>query len=192
MAGIKFKKRNPPPTNNKTPEATLQRHAIFVAEYILAFNGTQAAIAAGYSPDTAGSTASRLLKDVNIQQMIADAVSERRDRLEINADYVLHRLVEIDQMRVSDILNDDGSLKNISDWPDTWNRTLSGIELTELFDGRGDEKTLVGILKKIKWPDKQKNLDMLGKHIDVQAWEKDDSKTSEMPDIVLSKDEAML
>jgi phage terminase small subunit len=26
------------------------------------------------------------------------------------------------------------------------------------------------ILKKIKWPDKVKNLELIGKHVEVQAW----------------------
>ncbi len=33
-----------------------------------------------------------------------------------------------------------------------------------------DEKELVGILKKIKWPDKVKNLELIGKHVDVNAF----------------------
>ena len=28
----------------------------------------------------------------------------------------------------------------------------------------------VGVLRKIKWPDKLKKLELLGKHVDVQAW----------------------
>ena len=39
-----------------------------------------------------------------------------------------------------------------------------------MFEGRGDEKELVGILKKIKWPDKVKNLELIGKHVDVNAF----------------------
>lgn len=33
-----------------------------------------------------------------------------------------------------------------------------------------DETTIENILKKIKWPDKVKNLELLGKHISVQAF----------------------
>jgi phage terminase small subunit len=39
-----------------------------------------------------------------------------------------------------------------------------------MFEGRGDNKELVGILKKIKWPDKVKNLELIGKHVDVNAF----------------------
>ena len=47
----------------------------------------------------------------------------------------------------------------------------SGIDLSESIRRVGDTEELdVSILKKIKWPDKVKNLELLGKHIDVQAF----------------------
>ena len=39
-----------------------------------------------------------------------------------------------------------------------------------MFEGRGDDRGMVGILKKIKWPDKVKNLELLGRHVAVQAF----------------------
>ncbi len=33
-----------------------------------------------------------------------------------------------------------------------------------------DETTIETILKKIKWPDKVKNLELIGKHVDVMAF----------------------
>nr|WP_164508640.1 hypothetical protein [Halomonas aestuarii] len=72
-------------------------------------------------------------------------------------------------MDVIDILNDDGGLKPIRDWPKVWRTTISGLDLSELWEGHGDERQLVGLLKKIKWPDKPKNLELLGKHVAVQA-----------------------
>lgn len=52
-----------------------------------------------------------------IQNRIAELKAKRNKDVGIDADYVLRRLVEIDQMDVLDILNDDGSLKQISLWP---------------------------------------------------------------------------
>lgn len=133
-------------------------------------NQTQAAIDAGFSPNTAAVKASVMMRDERIQKRIADLMEERNKRLRVSADYVLLRLVEIDQMDVIDILNEDMSLKPVSEWPKVWRQYLSGFELADMFDGRGDEKELVGILKKIKWPDKVKNLELIGKHVDVMAF----------------------
>ncbi|RWT65439.1 MULTISPECIES: terminase small subunit [Enterobacter] len=133
-------------------------------------NQTQAAINAGYSPNTAAKFASQNMRDERVQKRIAELMEERNKRMRVSADYVLMRLVEIDQMDVIDILNDDMSIKPVSEWPKVWRQYLTGFELADMFEGRGDEKELVGILKKIKWPDKVKNLELIGKHVDVNAF----------------------
>lgn len=133
-------------------------------------NQTQAAINAGFSPNTAAVKASVMMRDERIQKRIAELMEERNKRLRVSADYVLLRLVEIDQMDVIDILNDDMSIKPVSEWPKVWRQYLTGFELADMFEGRGDEKELVGILKKIKWPNKVKNLELIGKHVDVNAF----------------------
>ncbi|WP_407065414.1 terminase small subunit [Enterobacter roggenkampii] len=133
-------------------------------------NQSQAAIDAGFSPNTAAVKASVMMRDERIQKRIAELMEERNKRMRVSADYVLMRLVEIDQMDVLDILNDDMSIKPVSEWPKVWRQYLTGFELADMFEGRGDEKELVGILKKIKWPDKVKNLELIGKHVDVNAF----------------------
>ena len=132
-------------------------------------NQTQAAINAGFSPKTAAVKASVMMRDERIQKRIAELMEERNKRLRVSADYVLLRLVEIDQMDVLDILNDDGSLKPISQWPKIWRTTLSGFDLSSTIINM-NENAIENILKKIKWPDKVKNLELIGKHVDVNAF----------------------
>ncbi|WP_302476115.1 terminase small subunit [Vreelandella aquamarina] len=133
-------------------------------------NAKQAAIRAGYAERSAEVTASRLLSNAKVAAAIQERMSERSERTKIDADYVLRRLVEIDQMDVLDILADDGSLKPVHQWPSSWRRYLSGMDVSELWEWQDEERKQVGLLKKIKWPDKVKNLELLGKHVDVQAW----------------------
>lgn len=132
-------------------------------------NQTQAAINAGFSPNTAAVKASVMMRDERIQKRIAELMEERNKRLRVSADYVLIRLVEIDQMDVIDILNDDGTLKPIREWPKIWRTTLSGFDLSSTIMNM-DETSIETILKKIKWPDKVKNLELIGKHVDVNAF----------------------
>ncbi|SPP31673.1 hypothetical protein ARAF_0815 [Arsenophonus endosymbiont of Aleurodicus floccissimus] len=68
-------------------------------------------------------------------------------------------------MDVLDILNESGDLKPIKDWPKIWRTTLSGLDIAAI-QVKGKE----ALLKKIKWPYKIKNLNLLGKHIAVQAF----------------------
>lgn len=132
-------------------------------------NQTQAAINAGFSPNTAAVKASVMMRDERIQKRIAELMEERNKRLRVSADYVLLRLVEIDQMDVIDILNDDGTLKPIREWPRIWRTTLSGFDLSSTIMNM-NEDSIETILKKIKWPDKVKNLELIGKHVDVNAF----------------------
>jgi phage terminase small subunit len=140
-----------------------ERQIKFVEEYIKSLNATDAAIKAGYSEKTARSQGSRLLTNVDIQEAIQKAKIERQERANIDADYVLKRLVEIDQMDVLDIMDDQMKILPLRDWPKIWRQYISNIENLELTDADG-------VFKKIKWPDKVKNLELLGKHVSVGAF----------------------
>lgn len=144
-------------------------------------NQTQAAINAGFSPNTAAVKASVMMRDERIQKRIAELMEERNKRLRVSSDYVLLRLVEIDQMDVLDILNEDGSMKPISSWPKVWRTSLSALDIATIKttqaslqkdNGEADlsVEDVEHILKKIKWPDKVKNLELIGKHVDVNAF----------------------
>lgn len=130
----------------------------------------KAVVAAGYAAKTATVKASKLMADARITKRIAELMSQRVYRTKIGADYVLRRLVEIDELDLLDIMNDDLTLKPLSAWPKAWRQFLSGLKVAELFEGQGDEKQVIGVLKSIKWPDKVKNLELIGKHVDVNAF----------------------
>lgn len=149
--------------------ALTDKQEMFCREYLIDLNATQAAIRAGYSGNTARKIGSENLTKPDIAQRIIDLKSSRNERVEINADYVLRRLVEIDEMDVLDILRDDGGLKMVHEWPKVWRTTLSGLDILTTVTNF-DETTMENILKKIKWPDKVKNLELLGKHISVLAF----------------------
>lgn len=160
--------------DNKKVKLNAKQEA-FCIEYLVDLNATQAAIRAGYSQKTAKDIASQNLAKLNIQARVTELKAERTKRVEINADYVLNRLVEIDQMDVLDILEEDGTLRPISNWPKSWRQFINGLDVSELSGQDGSS----AVLKKIKWPDKVKNLELIGKHTQVNAWfKKDDNNDS--------------
>jgi phage terminase small subunit len=146
------------------------KQEMFCREYLIDLNATQAAIRAGYKEDNAKQTAYENLAKPYLQERIAELKAKRVAQVDIDAAYVLKRHYEIDTMDVTDILSDDGSVLPIREWPKTWRQYISGFDLSELFEGTGKDREQVGLLKKIKWPDKVKNLELLGKHVDVQAY----------------------
>ncbi len=72
---------------------TEDRHRAFAREYVaLAFNATQAAIAAGYSAATAASQGARLLRDTKVQAYVKEFSQAAVERAEVKAEDVVRRL----------------------------------------------------------------------------------------------------
>lgn len=150
--------------------ALTAKQQAFVTEYLVDLNATQAAIRAGYAKKGAKDQAWQLMERPEICVAIKAAMEARNKRTQVDADYVLRRLTEIDQMDFIDILEDDMSFKPVSKWPKVWRQYLAGIDIAEMFEGSGKDRDMVGLMKKIKWPDKVKNLELLGKHVNVNAF----------------------
>lgn len=100
--------------------ALTDKQEMFCREYLIDLNATQAAIRAGYSEKTANRIAAQLLSKLDIQNSIAQLKAQRNEQVNIDAAYVLRRLVGIDQMDVLDIVRDDLSLKPVSEWSSSW------------------------------------------------------------------------
>lgn len=71
------------------------KQEIFCQEYMIDLNATQAAIRAGYSKKTASVQGSRLLTNVNVLTRIEELKKERSEKLHLDADWVLRRLMQI-------------------------------------------------------------------------------------------------
>lgn len=65
------------------------KQQLFIKEYLVDLNGTQAAIRAGYSEKTANEQSARLLAKVSIKEQVQIEMDKRSQRTAINADYVL-------------------------------------------------------------------------------------------------------
>ena len=158
---------------NLTPKQEL-----FCREYLIDLNATQAAIRAGYSEKTANRIASQLLSKLDIQEFLQKAMDERNESVKTDSEYVLRRLREIDELDVIDIMRDDLSdFKPLSEWPKSWRISISGLDL-QTISSRSDSDDLESFVKKIKWPDKTKNLELIGRHVGVKAWDKEEPKES--------------
>ena len=162
--------------------ATLnKRQEQFCFEFIIDLNGTQAAIRSGYAIKTASITASKLLSLSKVADRVAELKNRRSAKCNVDAQWVLNRLIQIDALDVSDILEEDGCVKPISQWPKEWRTSISGIDVQQMMGAGADKGAIMSVVQKIKWPDKARNLDQIGRHVNIKAWEKEtDSGSAEL------------
>lgn len=157
------------------------KQEMFCLEYLKDLNATQAAIRAGYSKKTAKDTGCENLAKPNVAERVAELKAMRSEVVKMDAQDVLRRLKEIDELDVLDIIKDDLSgFKKLSEWPKAWRTSVSGIDMKRMVQMDGDTP-IDTIIEKIKWPDKVKNLEMIGRHVEVRAWDKDHDNVDDQP-----------
>lgn len=154
----------------------------FVIEYLVDLNATQAAIRAGYAAKGAKDQAYQLMQRPEIVAAIALALEERNQRTKVDADYVLQRLTDIDQMDLAAIHGDDGKLLPIRQWPLIWRQMVKEVDM----------KT-----GKVKFHDKLRALELIGKHVTVNAFRENvqhsgNINLTNMPDDELDRQIAQL
>lgn len=142
---------------------------VFIAEYKIDRNGRRAAIAAGYSEKTAAAQASRLLKNVNIR---AEVDSHREEVLQqvqqetgISLSRTLREIARIAYFDPRRLFMADGNPLQVTELDDDTAAAIAGLEVVEQYEGQGDERRLIGHVKKWKLADKKGALDMLMKHL---------------------------
>jgi len=132
----------------------------FVDEYLKTFNASEAYRKAGYKGKDPNVLGPQILANPKVQERIRAALKAS----EIDSRRVLKELVYLALSNPQDLFTNN-QLKNISDLDETTARAISSIEVVELFEGRGEEKKKIGELKKIKFWDKPKALELIGRHL---------------------------
>lgn len=143
----------------------------FVEEYLIDLNATQAAIRAGYAESGASVEGARLLANAKVGAAVDIALAKRSERTAIDADWVLKRLALEADADIADLCTDDGNLKPVKEWPLVWRTGLvAGIDVLEEFETVDGKKERVGTVRKIKLSDRIKRIELIGKHVNVQAF----------------------
>lgn len=137
----------------------------FCVEYLVDMNGTKAALRAGYSEKGAATQSVRLLKNAYICSRIKILLDESLARTKINADKVLTELLKLATSDVRKLFDENGKMKPIHELDDDIAPAISSIEIDEIWEGLGRDRVQVGETKKVKFWDKPKALELLGKHL---------------------------
>lgn len=153
-------------TQQQTSELT-PKQRMFVDEYIKDLNATQAAIRAGYAqPHSQGP---RLLENVGVKAAIASAQEARSKRTQVDADWMLKRLAAEADADLADLYDDAGRLKPVKQWPLIWRQGLVASVDTEEMRAPDSESEMITV-RRLKLSDRVKRLELIGKHVNVQAF----------------------
>ncbi len=147
-----------------TPKLT-PKQAAFCAEYLIDLNAAAAARRAGFSEKAAHVQAGTLMKKPHVQAEIQRLMAERSKRTEITQDSVIREIAKLAFGDIRKLFDDQGALLPVQDWPDDIAPTVSSVEIDELWQGFGENRTQIGETKKVKFWDKGKALEMLGRHL---------------------------
>lgn len=131
----------------------------FVEEYLIDLNATQAAIRAGYSPDSAGQIGEQNLKKLEISNAISKAMAERSKRTGINADRVILELAKIALANMADVVDTDTAAVK----PGASSYDTAAIQSVKVKKSSSNSGTMIE--REVRMMDKLKALELLGKHL---------------------------
>ena len=140
----------------------------FIDEYLVDFNGTQAAIRAGYATRSAEVTAAKLLRNAKVQAEISRRQKDLQRRTEVTQERVVRELARVAfadaashvQVRLREVPCPDGTRARVP-----------VVEVKPTAELTDDQRAAIAQIKQgangieVKMYDKIKALELLGRHI---------------------------
>lgn len=131
---------------------------LFIGEYMRDLNARQAVMRCGFSDDLkcAGAIGWRLLQRIDVKEEINRRIAERRAKNALTVDRIEGLLRDIAETELTDIFDDQGRMRPLSEMPDHARKAIKSIETSEDFFGN----TVV----EVKLWDKKGAIELLGKY----------------------------
>lgn len=141
----------------------------FCKEYLVDFNGTQAAIRAGFAPKNANVTAAKYLAKSSISNQIKKLQSKQDEKYEFTQEDFREKVMAMINFDVRDILEvgEGGEVqyKPMDQWPEGASKLISEISKKSVIKESADGKTISKYSKiNAKIPDKIKALEQMARH----------------------------
>jgi len=136
---------------------------IFIDEYLIDMDAKNAAIRAGYKPTTAAKASEWIRRDnptkPRVREELDRRLAERSRRCGVTADRVIAALAKVAFADISDIIDlDSGEFLPDADKCDT--SAIASVKV---------KRTLNGTEREIRMADRNKALELLGKHLGMFA-----------------------
>jgi phage terminase small subunit len=148
--------------SERRPRQLTRKQRLFVAEYLVDLNATQAAARAGYRKRSAYSTGHRALRIPAVRAAIEELQAERLERLAMSADEMLVQLSLMARANVLDYLRpgDGAPITDLSELDRDKTAGLSEVTVEDFSERRGENKR-EGRRLRVKLHDKLHAIDRL-------------------------------
>ncbi len=162
------------------------KQQVFVREYLVDLNASAAYRRAGYTSGNPNVHGPRLVANGRIQDELARHMAARSEKVELTAEQVLREIKTAAFLDPLQLFAEDGTLLPLSRMPEAARRAIAGLEVEELFDGRGEDRRMIGYLKKIKLVSKEGTLTLAGRHLGMFT-DKTEVTVKELEPFILRK-----
>lgn len=136
-----------------------EKQQMFIDEYLIDLNATQAAIRAGYSVKNADKIGSELIGKTRVGEEIKKALADRSRRTGINADRIVQELAKIALVNPDDVVNfTTATIKGDAKKDDL--AAIASVKVKTIPTEDGDI-----VEREVKFYDKNRALEQLGKHL---------------------------
>ncbi len=155
-----------------TPQSLTDMQQAFIANYLLTLSATKAAVAAGYSKETAGKQGSQLLANPRISKELRKAMARRAKRLDLTAENVLREISRIAFSDIRAVMSFDGQKVTVKASDKMHSDAAAAIQSIEQHTTESERSSNTTV--KVKMHDKMRALDLAGRHLGMWAKGDDD------------------
>lgn len=138
---------------------------LFAQNLAQGMSANQAYERAGYRPND--SNCIKLKNCQEVQDRVKELLGAIAEKKLVTVEDVLRELLLIAKVDIAKAYGENGKLLSIHEIPEDTRRAIAGIEVEELFEGQGRDKKQIGFTTKVKFWDKPRCLELLGKHLEM-------------------------
>jgi phage terminase small subunit len=130
--------------------------------------GSEAVRRAGYrvkDDQSACEIASQLLKVSQVKEAVERESERQLQKVGVKTEIVLSRMARIGFADIRKIFGPNNTLLDVKDWPDDVVPAVAGIEVFEEYQGKGEDRVLIGHTKKVRLWDPSPSLTNMAKNL---------------------------
>jgi hypothetical protein len=119
---------------------------------------------------------------VELRALYDDALRRREEWLR---ELVIHEVKSIAGADPRMLFNEAGELRPVHEWPDGIAKAVASVDVSEIWEGRGSERQIIGNVKKVRFYDKNKAIDTLAKTLGLFTEKVEHSGSVSWEDVVV-------